>query len=891
MSAVPHLPVQTDTDAQETQEWLDALSAVIQQEGPERAHYLIEKQIELARAAGVNVAYSANTAYVNTIPPDREVRSPGDHRLENRIRSYVRWNALAMVLRANKGDSNLGGHIASFASAATLYDVGFNHFWHAPTADHGGDLVYMQGHSSPGVYARAFMLGRLTEEQMDHFRREVDGKGLSSYPHPWLMPDFWQFPTVSMGLGPIMAIYQARFMKYLHDRGIANTENRKVWCFVGDGEVDEPETLGAIGMAARENLDNLLFVVNCNLQRLDGPVRGNGKIIQELEATFRGARWNVIKVIWGSYWDPLLARDRLGLLRRRMEECVDGDYQTFKARDGAYVREHFFGKYPELKELVASWSDDDIWRLNRGGHDPHKVYAAYTAAMNHQGQPTVILAKTVKGYGMGEAGEAQNITHQQKKMGTTSLQAFRNRFKLPLTDEQLERLDYIKPDQGSPEHKYMAERRIALGGFVPSRRRKAAALEIPALSIFDALLKASGAGREFSTTMAFVRLLGMLLKDKQIGKHVVPIVADESRTFGMEGLFRQIGIWSSVGQLYTPQDRDQLMFYKEDKNGQILQEGINEAGAMCSWIAAATAYSTHGVPMIPFFIFYSMFGVQRTGDLWWAAGDSRARGFLLGGTAGRTTLNGEGLQHEDGHSHVAAAQIPNCIPYDPTFAYELAVIVYDGLRRMVKEQEDVYYYITVMNENYAHPELPAGAEAGILKGMYRLRQGGAGPVRVQLLGSGAILNEVIAAAGLLKQDWNVAADLWSCPSFTLLARDGNDAARWNLLHPTAPPRASYVEQCLKPTHGPVIASTDYVRAFAEQIRPFVGRRYTVLGTDGFGRSDTREKLRHFFEVDRHWIVVASLMALADEGALERGRVAEAIKKYGLDPAKPNPLTV
>ena len=612
-------------------------------------------------------------------------------------------------------------------------------------------MVYVQGHSSPGIYARAFMLGRLTEEQMDHFRREVDGKGLSSYPHPWLMPDFWQFPTVSMGLGPIMAIYQARFMKYLHDRGIANTENRKVWCFVGDGEVDEPETLGAIGLAARENLDNLIFVINCNLQRLDGPVRGNGKIIQELEATFRGARWNVLKVIWGSYWDPLLARDRLGLLRQRMDECVDGDYQTFKARDGAYVREQFFGKYPELKEMVASWSDDHIWRLNRGGHDPHKVYAAYHAAVNHKGQPTVILAKTVKGYGMGEAGEAQNITHQQKKMGTTSLKAFRDRFKLPLTDEQVENLEYLKPGEGTPEHQYMQARREALGGYLPARRQKAEALKVPPLSIFDALLKASAEGREFSTTMAFVRLLGVLLKDKQLGRHVVPIVADESRTFGMEGLFRQIGIWSSVGQLYTPQDRDQLMFYKEDKNGQILQEGINEAGAMCSWIAAATAYSTHGVPMIPFFIYYSMFGVQRTGDLWWAAGDSRARGFLLGGTAGRTTLNGEGLQHEDGHSHVSAAQIPNCIPYDPTFAYELAVIMHDGLRRMVQEQEDVYYYITVMNENYAHPELPAGAEAGILKGMYRFKQGGAGQTRVQLLGSGAILNEVIAAANLLKR--------------------------------------------------------------------------------------------------------------------------------------------
>ena len=892
MAAIPSVPLQTDVDAQETKEWLDALGAVIQQEGPERAHYLIEKQIELARAAGIHVPYAANTAYINTIPPDQEERSPGDHAMEDRIRSFVRWNALAMVLRANKGDSNLGGHIASFASAATLYDVGFNHFWRAPSENHGGDLVYAQGHSSPGIYARAFMLGRLTEEQMDHFRREVDGKGLSSYPHPWLMPDFWQFPTVSMGLGPIMAIYQARFMKYLHDRGIANTENRKVWCFLGDGEVDEPESLGAIGMAARENLDNLVFVVNCNLQRLDGPVRGNGKIIQELEATFRGAGWNVLKLIWGSYWDPLLARDRLGLLRKRMDECVDGDYQTFKARDGAYVREHFFGKYPELKEMVHSWSDDDIWRLNRGGHDPHKVYAAFKSAENHQGQPTVILAKTVKGYGMGESGEAQNITHQQKKMGTTSLQAFRNRFHLPLSDEQIERLEYIMPDKDSAEYKYMYERRMALGGFLPARRQKATALAVPALSAFEAQIKASAEGREFSTTMVFVRLLGVLLKDKNIGKHVVPIVADESRTFGMEGLFRQIGIWSSVGQLYTPQDREQLMFYKEDKNGQILQEGINEAGAMCSWIAAATSYSTHGVPMIPFFIYYSMFGLQRTGDLWWAAGDSRARGFLLGGTAGRTTLNGEGLQHEDGHSHLWSAQIPNCISYDPTFSYELAVIMHDGLHRMYAEQEDVYYYLTLMNENYAHPAMPEGAEAGILKGMYRFRPGeaGKGP-RVQLLGSGTILNEVIAAADLLHSDWDIESDIWSCPSFTLLARDGVEVARWNLLHPTVTPRVSYVEQCLKDTQGPVIASTDYVRGFADQIRPYVPRRYTVLGTDGFGRSDTREKLRHFFEVDRHWVVLASLLSLADDGAIERAKVAEAIQKYGIDVDKPNPLTV
>jgi len=895
MAAVPNAPLQapqTDADAQETQEWLDALSAVIQQEGAERAHYLIEKQIELARAAGVNFPYSANTAYINTIAPDREVRSPGNHRLEDRIRSYVRWNALAMVLRANKGDSNLGGHIASFASAATLYDVGYNHFWRAPSESSGGDLIFAQGHSSPGIYARAFMLGRLTEEQMDHFRQEVDGKGLSSYPHPWLMPDFWQFPTVSMGLGPIQAIYQARFMKYLHDRGIADTADRKVWCFLGDGEVDEPESLGAIGMAAREQLDNLIFVVNCNLQRLDGPVRGNSKIIQELEGNFRGSGWNVIKVIWGSYWDPLLARDRLGLLRKRMEECVDGDYQTFKAKDGAYVREHFFGKYPELKEMVASWSDDDIWRLNRGGHDPHKVYAAYHAAVNHTGQPTVILAKTVKGYGMGESGEAQNITHQQKKMGTTSLQAFSKRFKLPLTEEQVEKLEYIKPAADSPEMQYMAERRMSLGGFLPARRRVAQPLDVPPLAIFEHLLKASEEGRTFSTTMAFVRLLGFLLKDKKLGKHVVPIVADESRTFGMEGLFRQIGIWSQLGQLYTPQDADQLMFYKESKNGQILQEGINEAGAMCSWLAAATSYSTHGVPMIPFFIYYSMFGIQRTGDLWWAAGDSRARGFLLGGTSGRTTLNGEGLQHEDGHSHVWAAAIPNCIPYDPTFAYELAVIVHDGLRRMVAEQEDVYYYLTVLNENYAHPAMPEGAEEGILKGMYRFRKGGdsKGP-RVQLLGSGAILNEVIAAADMLEKEWGVSADIWSCPSFTLLARDGIEAARWNLLNPTATPRKSYVQQCLENTGGPVIASTDYVRAFAEQIRPYVPGRYKVLGTDGFGRSDTREKLRHFFEVDRNWVTITSLQALVEEEKLDSAKVAEAIRKYGIDPSKPNPLTV
>ena len=891
MTAIPNDPTD-DPDAQETQEWLEALKGVIDREGPERAHFLIERLIKRARREGINLPYKASTAYINTIPVGRQAPRPGNYEVEHRIRSYVRWNALAMVLRANRNDSGLGGHIASFASAATLYDIGFNHFWRAPSADHGGDLVYIQGHSATGVYARACMLGRLGREQMDNFRREVDGKGLSSYPHPWLMPDFWQFPTVSMGLGPLQAIYQARFMKYLDDRSMVKTEGRKVWAFMGDGEMDEPESLGAIGLAGREKLDNLIFVINCNLQRLDGPVRGNGKIIQELESDFRGAGWNVIKVIWGGYWDALLSQDKTGILQRRMEECVDGDYQTFKSKDGAYVREHFFGKYPELRAMVANWSDDDIWRLNRGGHDPHKVYAAYAAAAAHSGQPTVILTKTIKGYGMGVAGEAQNITHQQKKMGTTSLKAFRDRFKLPLSDEQVDNLEYILPAQDSPEITYMRERRVALGGFLPQRRMRAETLEVPALPAFEALTKASGEGREFSTTMAFVRLLNILVKDKNIGRHIVPIVADESRTFGMEGMFRQLGIWSSVGQNYTPQDATQLMFYKESKDGQILQEGITEAGAMASWIAAASAYSTHGVQMIPFFIYYSMFGFQRFGDLAWAAGDSRCRGFLLGGTSGRTTLNGEGLQHEDGHSHIQASLIPNCISYDPTFGYEVAVIIADGLRRMYREQEDVFYYLTLLNENYEHPAMPEGAESGILKGMYLLARGPASNApRVQLLGSGAILREAIAAAELLRQDWGVDSDIWSCPSFNELGRDGQAQARWNLLNPEAAPRASHVEQCLKDTRGPVIAATDYIHSFAEQIRAFVPRRYVVLGTDGFGRSDTREKLRQFFEVDRHFVTVAALKALADECQIAPAKVAEAIAKYGINPNKPNPLTV
>jgi pyruvate dehydrogenase E1 component len=802
---------------------------------------------------------------------------------------------MATVVRANKESSELGGHIASFASAATLYDVGFNHFFRAANESFGGDLVYVQGHSAPGFYARAYLEHRISEDQLNNFRQEVGGKGLSSYPHPWLMPDFWQFPTVSMGLGPIMAIYQARFMRYLKDRGIIEPQGRKVWAFMGDGEMDEPESLGAISLAGREQLDNLIFVVNCNLQRLDGPVRGNGKIIQELEAAFRGAGWNVIKVIWGSYWDPLFLRDTKGLLLKRMEECVDGEYQRFKANDGAYVRKHFFGKYPELLEMVANMSDDDIWRLNRGGHDPHKIYAAYAAAVKHKNQPTVILAKTVKGYGMGEAGEGQNITHQQKKMGTASIRAFRDRFQVPIPDEKLEEVPFYKPPEDSPEMKYLRERLAAMGGSIPARRRKSEPLKVPALSAFEPQLKGTD-GREISTTMAFVRILNTIIRDKNIGKFVVPIVPDESRTFGMEGMFRQLGIYSHVGQLYTPQDADQLMYYKEDKNGQILQEGICEAGAMCSWIAAATSYSTHNQPMIPFYIFYSMFGFQRVGDLAWAAGDMRARGFLMGGTAGRTTLNGEGLQHEDGHSHLLASTVPNCVSYDPTFAYELAVIIQDGLRRMYEEQEDIYYYITVMNENYAHPPVPEGAEQGILRGMYLFSEGKTerkGQPKVQLLGSGTILREVIAGAELLAKDFGVSADIWSVTSFNELRRDGVETVRWNMLNPEKEPRAPYVEECLRDRVGPVIAATDYIKTYADQIRGFLPSpgRYSVLGTDGFGRSDTRRALRSFFEVDRHHVAVAALKALADQEALPHKKVSEAIKQYGVDPDKPNPARV
>lgn len=879
-----------DIDPQETQEWLDAISSVLENEGTERAHFLLETLIDKARRSGAYLPYNATTAYVNSIPSHLQAKHPGDTAMERKIRALVRWNAIMTVLRANEKSPGVGGHIASFQSAATLYDTGFNHFFRAANENFGGDLIYFQGHSSPGVYARAFLEGRLTEEQMSNFRIEAEGNGLSSYPHPWLMPDFWQFPTVSMGLGPLQGIYQARFLKYLHDRGIADTSGRKVWVFCGDGEMDEPESLGAISLAAREKLDNLIFVINCNLQRLDGPVRGNGKVIQEFEAAFRGSGWNVLKVLWGSYWDPLLAMDKDGLLRKRMEECVDGEYQNFKSKGGAYTREHFFGKYPELKEMVAAMSDEDIWRLNRGGHDPHKVYAAYHSAVNHVGQPTVILAKTVKGYGMGQEGEGQNTTHQQKSMGVETLKAFRTRFDLPLTDEQVENLSFYRPAEDSPEMQYLKSRREAMGGFVPSRRRKGNELTVPELSAFENMLGATGE-REISTTMAFVRILSTLVRDKQIGKYVVPIVPDEARTFGMEGMFRQLGIYSSVGQLYEPQDADQVMFYKESKDGQILEEGINEAGSFSSWIAAATSYSVSGVQMIPFYIFYSMFGFQRIGDLAWAAGDSRSRGFLLGATAGRTTLNGEGLQHEDGHSHLMSATIPNCISYDPTFAYELAVIIQEGMRRMVQNQEDVYYYITLMNENYTHPALPKGAEEGILKGIYQFSKSKAKGPKVQLLGSGVILREVIAAAELLEQDWGVSADIWSVTSFTELRREGLDVERWNLLNPEKPQKESYVAKSLKKAEGPVIASTDYMKSFADQIRTFIPQRYVTLGTDGYGRSDSREALRSFFEVDRFHVVVAALKALADEGKLPAAKAAEALKKYNINVNKPNPTTV
>ena len=879
-----------DSDIQETQEWIESLNSVIETEGTERAHFLIEMMIDQARRSGSNLPYKATTAYVNTIPSHLQQKHPGNPDMERRIRALIRWNAVMTVLRANTKSPGVGGHIASFQSAATLYDVGFNHFFRGANKDFGGDLVYFQGHSSPGIYARAFLEGRINEDQLNNFRMETNGGGLSSYPHPWLMPEFWQFPTVSMGLGPIMGIYQARYLKYLHDRGIADTSDRKVWVFCGDGEMDEPESLGAISLASRENLDNLIFVVNCNLQRLDGPVRGNGKIIQELESDFRGSGWNVLKVVWGSYWDPLFAMDKDGLLKKRMEECVDGEYQNFKAKGGAYTREHFFGKYPELREMVSAMSDSDIWRLNRGGHDPHKVYAAYAAATSHKGQPSVVLAKTVKGYGMGDAGEGQNITHQQKSMDVEALKAFRSRFDLPISDKEVENLSFYKPPADSPEIQYMEERRKNLGGHLPARRRKGNALKVPALSAFSNVLTSSGE-REISTTMAFVRILSTLVRDKEIGKYVVPIVPDEARTFGMEGMFRQLGIYSSIGQLYEPQDSDQVMFYKEQKDGQILEEGINEAGSFSSWIAAATSYSTTGIQTIPFYIFYSMFGFQRIGDLAWAAGDSRARGFLLGATAGRTTLNGEGLQHEDGHSHLISATIPNCVSYDPCFAYELAVIIQNGLERMIQNQEDVYYYITVMNENYQHPEMPKNIEKNIIQGIYKFSESKLKAPKVQLMGSGVILREVIAAAKMLESEWNVSADIYSVTSFTELRREALDNERWNMLNPDKKQKISIIQEMISDQESPIVASTDYMKSYAEQIANFIPNKFVSLGTDGYGRSDSREALRSFFEVDRYYIVVAALKALVDSKKIDIEILTKAIKKYKMNNNKPNPVSI
>ena len=880
-----------DLDPTETREWLESIDSVLGTQGPERAHFLLNQMIEFARRSGAYLPYAPNTAYLNTISTGRQPEYPGDRSIERRIEAYIRWNAMAMVVQANRQSSEYGGHISSYASSATMYEVGFNHFWRAPTKSHGGDMIFMQGHSSPGIYSRAYLEGRLKEDHLNRFRQEVGGGGLSSYPHPWLMPDFWQFPTVSMGLGPMMAIYQARFMRYLENRELTQPSDRKIWCFLGDGEMDEPESMGAITMPVREGLDNLIFVVNCNLQRLDGPVRGNGKIIQELEAAFLGAGWNVIKVIWGSRWDPLLARDHDGLLRRVMEECVDGEYQNFKSKGGDYVREHFFGKYPETAAMVANMSDDEIWRLNRGGHDPRKVYAAYHAAVRHQGQPTIILAKTVKGFGMGTAGEGQNVAHQQKKLDVDALKEFRDRFNIPVLDKDIDDVPYCKPNADSAEIEYLHERRKALGGYLPARRQKTAdPLKIPALEVFKTQLEGTGE-REASTTMAFVRILTALIRDKQIGKNIVPIVPDEARTFGMEGMFRQVGIYSSKGQLYTPQDADQLMYYREDKKGQILEEGINEAGSFCSWLASGTSYSNHNIQTIPFYIFYSMFGFQRIGDFIWAGGDQQARGFLIGGTAGRTTLAGEGLQHQDGHSLMNASTVPNCVSYDPTYAYELAVIIQDGLRRMIAEQENIFYYITCMNENYVHPPMPSGVEDGILRGMYLLQVGGQGQVRVQLMGSGTILREVLAAAELLHEEFGVPSDVWSVTSFNELRRNALAAERWNQLHPEDKPRSSYLEQCLGKRKGPFVAATDYMKIVPDQVQRWMPGRYVTLGTDGYGRSDGRAALRQFFEVDRRYITVTALKALADDGVLDQQTVAKAIKKFGIDPEKPDPVTL
>ncbi len=874
-----------DIDPAETQEWLDSLRAVVKADGSSRAGYLLKKVIDEAYTQGLTLPDTRTTPYINTIPASADIRSPGDQNLERKIRAYIRWNAAAMVVKANKKNPELGGHIGTFASAATLYDVGMNHFWRAKNNKFGGDLVYFQGHSAPGMYARAFLEGRITEKQLDKFRQEVEKGGLSSYPHPWLMPKFWQFPTVSMGLGPMMAIYQARFTKYLINRGLLKDQDRKIWCHLGDGEMDEPESFGAVGLAAREKLDNLIFVINCNLQRLDGPVRGNGKIIQELEGRFRGSGWNVIKVIWGSYWDQLLSKDKTGLLVKRMTEAVDGEYQAFKAKGGSYVREKFFGKYPELKDLVANMTDADIWKLNRGGHDPHKVYSAYHAAVQCKGKPTVIIAKTIKGYGMGKSGESINTTHQQKKLDEEDLLFYRDRFNVPLTDKQVKNIEYYKPAENSPEIKYLKNCRVKLGGHIPERTTFAKSVKTPPQDIFESFMKSTG-DKEMSTTMALVRMLANLLRDKNVAPRLVPIIADEARTFGMEGFFQKIGIYAHEGQKYEPVDSEQLSSYREDKSGQVLQEGITEAGAMSSWIAAGTSYTNHDLEMVPIYLFYSMFGFQRIGDLAWAAADSQTRGFLIGATSGKTTLAGEGLQHQDGHSLLMASAIPNCVSYDPTFSYEMAVIFRDGLKRMHEKKENIYYYITAMNENYTHPEKPVGADQGILKGMYLFKSyGGKGKAKVQMLGSGSILREIIKAAEVLSDEYGIDCDVWSVTSFNELKKNGMEVERKNLLNPGEKAKKSYVETCLGSQDGIIFAASDYIRSYADQIRPYTNKPFYTLGTDGFGRSDTRKKLRKFFEVDKKHIVTYTLSALAKEQLLASKHAEKAIKKYDIDQEK------
>ncbi|MEC7684704.1 MAG: pyruvate dehydrogenase (acetyl-transferring), homodimeric type [Pseudomonadota bacterium] len=891
---------QNDANPEETKEWLDALQSVVDEEGIDRAHFLIDKLNDTAIRMGRYVPItSVVTPYSNTIAPIDEERMPGDMFMERQIRGIVRWNALAMVMRANQRDGGIGGHISTFASAATLYDVGFNYFFKGPNEKDEGDLIYYQGHSSPGIYARSFVEGRLDEAQLDNFRNEVEGNGLSSYPHPWLMPDYWQFPTVSMGLGPIQAIYQAHLMKYLTNRGLLDNNDRKIWAFLGDGEMDEPESLGAIGKAGRERLDNLIFVINCNLQRLDGPVRGNGKIIQELEGIFRGAGWNVIKVVWGRHWDPLLQTDKDGILQARMDEVVDGEYQNYASRGGAYTREHFFGTNPELLKMVEHLSDEDIMALNRGGHDPYKVYAAYAEAVKANGKPTVILAKTVKGYAFGGGAEAQNATHSVKKLDIEALKKFRDRFGIPIDDAKLSEVPYYRPAEDSLELRYMRKMREKLGGSLPQRRAVGQSLKVPKLEIFDAQLKGSGE-REQSTTMAFVRMLNALCKDREIGEKVVPIVPDEARTFGMEGMFRQMGIYSAMGQLYDPADSNQVMYYREDKKGQMLEEGISESGAFSAWLAAATSYSTNNCPLIPFYIYYSMFGFQRVGDLSWAAGDSQARGFLIGATAGRTTLNGEGLQHQDGHSHLLASTIPNCVTYDPTYAYELAVIIQDGLRRMYQEQESVYYYITTMNENYAQPEMPADCEQGIIKGMYLLEDGRskaykvAKPIskdlHIRLLGSGTILREVRKAAEILRKDYSVLVDVWSVTSYNELRREALAVSRENMLNPSKKAKLPFVTEQLGKQSGPVISTTDYMKLYSDQIREFVPDSFRVLGTDGFGRSDSREQLRHFFEVDAKFIVLAALSELKALELVTAKQLTDFMKANGIDRDKADPVS-